>query len=82
MRLLFLGVSLSFLFSLPLMAGNGSCPRCELLREYHDEHPEENYYWYDDYLEKSGEKNEYQPKNEPQASKVKQDKENIADKKN
>lgn len=35
----------------------GTCPRCEIIREYNREHPENNYYWYDDYLKEKGEKN-------------------------
>lgn len=46
------------------------CHRCELLREYHEKHPEENYYWYDDYLEESGKKNDLLQKNSSENSKT------------
>jgi len=26
------------------------CPLCEKVRAYNEQHPENNYYWYDDYL--------------------------------
>jgi hypothetical protein len=26
------------------------CHKCELIREYNAQHPENNYYWYDDYV--------------------------------
>ena len=31
------------------------CHKCELIREYNAEHPENNYYWYDDYLKEKKE---------------------------
>lgn len=34
------------------------CKKCQKIREYNAEHPENNYYWYDDYLK---EKKEGQP---------------------
>jgi hypothetical protein len=30
--------------------GGHPCHKCQVIREYHEKHPEENYYWYDDYL--------------------------------
>ncbi len=30
----------------------GTCQRCQRVREYNKAHPENNFYWYDDYLEK------------------------------
>lgn len=32
------------------------CHRCEKIREYNAQHPENNYYWYDDYLKKENKK--------------------------
>lgn len=31
------------------------CPRCQKIREYNAAHPENNYYWYDDYLKEKKE---------------------------
>lgn len=39
------------------------CHRCEKIREYNAAHPENNYYWYDDYL-KDKEKGKEAPKEE------------------
>ncbi len=33
----------------------GACQRCKVIREYNKAHPENNFYWYDDYLEKQNE---------------------------
>jgi hypothetical protein len=30
------------------------CKKCQVIREYNAAHPENNYYWYDDYLEEKG----------------------------
>ena len=30
------------------------CKKCQLIREYNAAHPENNYYWYDDYLQEKG----------------------------
>lgn len=62
MHLLSFCLSLLSLFSFSAYATDNSCPRCVLMREYHEKHPEENYYWYDDYLEEKTEKNDYKPK--------------------
>lgn len=59
-----LSVCLSIFFPFFMDAGGGTCPRCEIIREYHDKHPEENYYWYDDYVEEKGNVKDYQPKKE------------------
>jgi len=31
------------------------CHKCEIIREYNASHPENNYYWYDDYLKDKNE---------------------------
>ena len=31
------------------------CHKCEKIREYNAEHPENNYYWYDDFLKEKKE---------------------------
>ena len=30
------------------------CKKCQVIREYNAAHPENNYYWYDDYLKDHG----------------------------
>lgn len=42
------------------------CHKCEIIREYNAAHPENNYYWYDDYLKKN--KEEPKPSSTPQAT--------------
>lgn len=40
---------------------DGVCHRCEQIREYNKNHPENDYYWYDDYLkDQEGKKNQNQ----------------------
>ncbi|WP_166154527.1 MULTISPECIES: hypothetical protein [unclassified Neochlamydia] len=34
------------------------CRKCEKVREYNAAHPENNYYWYDDYLKEKKEENQ------------------------
>jgi hypothetical protein len=64
MRSFFMVLSICVFIFTEMNASETSCPRCEILRDYHNSHPEENYYWYDDYLDKTGEHNDYQPKND------------------
>lgn len=61
MRIIYLAF-LSLLVPCILFANEGTCPRCEVIRKYHDDHPEENYYWYDDYVKEKGKAEDYQPK--------------------
>lgn len=45
------------------------CHKCEKVREYNAAHPENNYYWYDDYLkEKKEESQGAKPQKEPTSS--------------
>lgn len=37
-------------FMLASVEAHAYCKRCEDLRQYHAEHPEENYEYYEDYL--------------------------------
>lgn len=47
---------LLFCLSLLFQQIEGVCHKCELIREYNKNHPENNYYWYDDYLKEKGDK--------------------------
>lgn len=59
MRKLGLTLAMLMAFQGVLPAAEGPvCPKCERIREYNRQHPENNYYWYDDYLKEKGETNE------------------------
>lgn len=41
------------------------CKKCQMIREYNAAHPENNYFYYDDYVKEKGKKS---PTDEPTAS--------------
>lgn len=41
---------LSIIFFSAAYADDVVCKKCQVIREYNESHPENNYYWYDDYL--------------------------------
>lgn len=44
-------ISFNLVFGVMEMnAENAICQKCQRVREYNDQHPENNYEWYDDYL--------------------------------
>lgn len=47
-----------------------ACPLCQKNKEYNASHPENNYYWYDDYLkdEKEGKAHKAHQNEEPAAT--------------
>lgn len=62
----------TLLLASPLFSDEGPvCHRCELIREYNASHPENNYYWYDDYLKEKcvAPQANQDKKQEPQVSK-------------
>lgn len=53
-KLLLLG--LLFVLNTQLGWSEKHCPLCEKVRAYNEQHPENNFYWYDDYLKEQADK--------------------------
>ncbi|CDZ79981.1 hypothetical protein BN1013_00485 [Candidatus Rubidus massiliensis] len=60
MKKIFILSLLSISYS--ILAHAQTCTKCEKIREYNKAHPENNYYWYDDYLDDQNKKD--QPKDD------------------
>lgn len=60
-------------FSISFAEEENVCQHCRLIREYNENHPENNYYWYDDYLKEQESKKESNANNSLQEENKKKD---------